>query len=62
MYFESERQRAEAEAREYVACIAAAARAVRDRDGADALRQLDAAPQAHRGWEWDHLSKMYLCA
>ncbi len=57
------RQRGQAEhnAREasyqtYRARIAAAVAALQNQDVADAARQLDAAPEALRGWEWRHLS------
>ncbi len=46
---------AEAERSEYAACVAAAAAALRADDSAEALRRLDAAPAAHRDWEWRHL-------
>ena len=39
----------------YRARLAAAATAISAHDVADAARQLDEAPQALRGWEWQHL-------
>jgi WD40 repeat protein/predicted Ser/Thr protein kinase len=40
----------------YRARLAAAVAALSNHDVADAARQLDAAPEALRGWEWRHLS------
>jgi WD40 repeat protein len=40
----------------YLARIAAAVAALSNHDVADAARQLDAAPEELRGWEWRHLS------
>ncbi len=40
----------------YRARIAAAVAALQNHDVADAARQLDAAPEALRGWEWRHLA------
>jgi WD40 repeat protein len=40
----------------YRACMAAASAALEKRNVADAIRQLKAAPETLRGWEWRHLS------
>ena len=40
----------------YRACLAAASAALQNHDVADAARQLAAAPESLRGWEWRHLS------
>jgi WD40 repeat protein len=57
---DEQRDQAKAEKREalfqtYRARIAAAAAALQNHDVADAARQLDAAPEELRGWEWRHL-------
>ncbi len=39
----------------YRACLAAASAALQNHDVGDAARQLEAAPKALRGWEWQHL-------
>ncbi|MHB1425691.1 MAG: protein kinase domain-containing protein [Gemmataceae bacterium] len=57
---EQQRQRAEVGQQDalwqtYRARIAAAVAAMQNHDVADAARQLDAAPEALRGWEWRHL-------
>ena len=46
----------EAQFQAYRARMAAAAAALSAHDVADAARQLDAAPEDLRGWEWRHLS------
>ena len=50
---EAEKQAAVYQA--YRACLAAASAALQNNDVGDAVRQLDAAPEALRGWEWRHL-------
>lgn len=42
----------------YQALIAAASGAIRLNETAAAHRWLDAAPRAHRGWEWDYLNRL----
>jgi WD40 repeat protein len=51
----SERARAEAVQRAYVADVSAALGALRNGDLATARRALEDAPPALRGWEWHHL-------
>jgi WD40 repeat protein/tRNA A-37 threonylcarbamoyl transferase component Bud32 len=48
-------EKREAQFQAYRARIAAAAAALSAHDVADAARQLDAAPEELRGWEWRHL-------
>jgi eukaryotic-like serine/threonine-protein kinase len=52
-------QRNEAKARweSYRNSISAADRALQVNDAANALRVLEAAPEEHRGWEWEHLRR-----
>lgn len=52
---EERRLRDAAERQTYIACMVAASSALRSHEVADADRQLQAAPAALRGWEWDHL-------
>jgi WD40 repeat protein len=64
---DEQRQRADAQARQadvekraalrqaYRARLAAVSAAIAGHDVADAARQLDEAPEALRGWEWQHL-------
>jgi WD40 repeat protein len=62
-WLEADEQRDQANAEKHAALyqtyrarIAAAVAALSNHDVADAARQLDAAPEALRGWEWRHLS------
>jgi WD40 repeat protein/predicted Ser/Thr protein kinase len=48
-------EKREAEWQAYLARLAAAVAALSAHDVVDARRQLDAAPEALRGWEWRHL-------
>jgi WD40 repeat protein/serine/threonine protein kinase len=51
----ADRERDDALRQAYYASLAAAGAALRDDDIAAAAHQLDNAPVALRGWEWDHL-------
>jgi WD40 repeat protein len=53
---QADEDKREAQFQAYRARIAAAVAALSNHDVADAARQLDAAPEALRGWEWRHLS------
>jgi WD40 repeat protein len=48
-------EKREAQFQAYRACLAAAAAALSAHDVSDAARQLDAAPEELRAWEWRHL-------
>jgi WD40 repeat protein len=52
---EADREKREARFQAYRARIAAATAALQNHDVADAARQIDAAPEELRGWEWRHL-------
>jgi WD40 repeat protein len=52
---QAEHEKREAQHEAYRARIAAAAAALQNHDVADAARQLEAAPEELRGWEWRHL-------
>ncbi len=52
----AQEEKREATYQTYRARLAAAVAALSNNDVADAARQLDAAPEALRGWEWRHLS------
>jgi WD40 repeat protein len=49
------RQRDEAVWREYTACLAASDAAFHAGESGTAVRRLDGAPAAHRGWAWRHM-------
>jgi WD40 repeat protein len=52
---QADEEKQEAQFQAYRARIAAAAAALSAHDGADAARQLEAAPEGLRDWEWRHL-------
>lgn len=52
---EERRQRVESEHQNYRACLSAASSALMRFDVAEAQRNLSAAPESLRGWEWTHL-------